>query len=161
MRQLAPGYVTQHQEPCRTCQGTGALDCKGSSKQILTRVPRHVAGEVIADKDKCKTCKGEKVVKEKKTLEVIIERGMEHNQKIVFSGEADEAVRDLLLQSIFQLTSCLSAVARHNHWRCGCDSASQRASRLQTRRQESVHEEADIAVRSAGWLSGSLGFHEL
>jgi DnaJ-class molecular chaperone len=33
-----------------------------------------------------------KVVQEKKVLEVHFEKGMQHNQKITFLGEADEAV---------------------------------------------------------------------
>jgi len=49
------------------------------------------AGEVISDKDKCPQCKGNKVVQEKKVLEVHVEKGMQHGQKIVFQGEADEA----------------------------------------------------------------------
>ncbi|KAF2561338.1 hypothetical protein F2Q70_00014606 [Brassica cretica] len=36
-------------------------------------------------------CKGEKVVSEKKVLEVAVEKGMQHNQKITFRGQADEA----------------------------------------------------------------------
>ena len=32
-------------------------------------------------------------MQDKKILEVNVERGMQHNQKIVFRGEADEAVR--------------------------------------------------------------------
>ncbi len=51
------------------------------------------AGQVISEKDKCPQCKGNKVVQDKKILEVNVERGMQHNQKIVFRGEADEAVR--------------------------------------------------------------------
>jgi hypothetical protein len=42
--------------------------------------------------DKCTSCHGEKTVKEKKTLEVHINKGMKHGEKIVFRGEADEAV---------------------------------------------------------------------
>jgi hypothetical protein len=49
-------------------------------------------GEMISDKDKCPGCKGSKVAQEKKVLEVHIEKGMQHGQKIVFQGEADEAV---------------------------------------------------------------------
>lgn len=49
-------------------------------------------GEIISDKDKCPSCKGNKVVQEKKVLEVHVEKGMQHNQKIVFQGQADEAV---------------------------------------------------------------------
>lgn len=72
VRQLGPGMITQMQTTCGTCRGSGS---------------------VMAEKDKCKGCKGEKTVKEKKTLEVFVSRGMKHNEKIVFSGEADEAVR--------------------------------------------------------------------
>lgn len=48
-------------------------------------------GEIIKDEDKCKQCKGKKVEKEKKILNVYIDQGMKNGQKIVFSGEADEA----------------------------------------------------------------------
>jgi len=50
------------------------------------------AGEVINEKDKCPQCKGSKVVQEKKLLDVHVEKGMQHGQKITFQGEADEAV---------------------------------------------------------------------
>ena len=49
-------------------------------------------GEVISDKDRCPQCKGNKVTQEKKVLDVHVEKGMQHGQKIVFQGEADEAV---------------------------------------------------------------------
>lgn len=70
IRQLGPGMIQQMQHVCP--------DCKGS-------------GEIINEKDKCTQCKGEKVVQEKKVLEVHVEKGMKHNQKITFAGEADEA----------------------------------------------------------------------
>ena len=50
------------------------------------------SGEIISEKDKCSGCKGSKVVQEKKVLEVHVEKGMQHGQKIVFQGQADEAV---------------------------------------------------------------------
>ena len=50
------------------------------------------SGEIISEKDKCSSCKGSKVVQEKKVLEVHVEKGMQHDQKIVFQGQADEAV---------------------------------------------------------------------
>jgi len=46
---------------------------------------------MISDKDRCTSCKGNKVSQEKKVLEVHVEKGMQHGQKIVFQGEADEA----------------------------------------------------------------------
>ena len=72
IRQLGPGMIQQMQTACSACRGTGS---------------------VMAEKDKCKKCSGEKVTKEKKTLEVFITKGMRHSEKIVFQGEADEAVR--------------------------------------------------------------------
>lgn len=48
-------------------------------------------GEVINEKDRCKKCEGRKVSKETKLLEVHVDKGMRHGQKITFSGEADQA----------------------------------------------------------------------
>lgn len=48
-------------------------------------------GEVISEKDRCKKCEGKKVVKEVKILEVHVDKGMKHGQKITFGGEADQA----------------------------------------------------------------------
>lgn len=69
MRQLGPGMVQQIQSECSACNGEGTS---------------------IAEKDKCKTCSGRKVVKETKILEVPIEKGSRHEQKIKFSGEGDQ-----------------------------------------------------------------------
>lgn len=49
------------------------------------------AGEVIHEKDRCKECDGRKVSKEVKVLEVHVDKGMKHGQKITFSGEADQS----------------------------------------------------------------------
>ncbi|GER56964.1 DnaJ [Striga asiatica] len=70
IRQLGPGMIQQMQHACNECKGTG---------------------ETINDKDRCPQCKGEKVVQEKKVLEVHVEKGMQNGQKITFPGEADEA----------------------------------------------------------------------
>jgi DnaJ family protein A protein 2 len=70
MRQLAPGMVQQMQARCPQCEGSGTS---------------------IKQKDKCVTCSGKKVVQDKKVLEVQVDKGMRHNQKVVFAGEADEA----------------------------------------------------------------------
>ncbi|EFJ24401.1 hypothetical protein SELMODRAFT_232411 [Selaginella moellendorffii] len=69
IRQLGPGMIQQMQHMCSDCSG---------------------AGEVIKEKDKCSECKGSKVVHDKKMLEVHVEKGMQHGQKITFPGEADE-----------------------------------------------------------------------
>eukprot|EP01113_Clastostelium_recurvatum_P047034 TRINITY_DN832_c0_g1_i2.p1 TRINITY_DN832_c0_g1~~TRINITY_DN832_c0_g1_i2.p1 ORF type:complete len:424 (-),score=142.24 TRINITY_DN832_c0_g1_i2:287-1558(-) len=70
LRQVGPGMVTQMQVACPECQGEG---------------------EIIRDKDRCVRCKGKKTMQEKKVLEVHIDKGMKHGQKITFSGEGDQA----------------------------------------------------------------------
>ncbi|KAJ3681844.1 hypothetical protein LUZ60_014417 [Juncus effusus] len=69
-RQIGLGMIQQMQHVCPECRG---------------------AGEVISEKDKCGQCKASKVIQEKKVLEVHVEKGMQHGQKITFQGEADEA----------------------------------------------------------------------
>eukprot|EP01083_Nonionella_stella_P068762 182801_1 len=70
VRQIGPGMIQQMQSTCPDCKGEGtAIDLS----------------------DRCGKCKGNKIVKDKKTLEVFIEKGMRHNQKILFNGEADQA----------------------------------------------------------------------
>jgi len=81
---------------CKTCEGRGVriiIKQMGPMiQQMQTVCPDcQGKGETISEADKCKECKGKKVMKEKKVLQVYIEQGMTHGQKIVFSGEADEA----------------------------------------------------------------------
>jgi len=47
-------------------------------------------GEKINAKDKCKTCDGKKIVRERKIIEVHIDKGMEDGKKITCSGEGDQ-----------------------------------------------------------------------
>lgn len=51
----------------------------------------------------CVTVVVVQVVKERKLLEVHIEKGMRNNQKIVFHGEADEAPNTIPGDIIFQI----------------------------------------------------------
>ncbi|KAI7899461.1 ATPase GET3 [Cokeromyces recurvatus] len=69
MRQMGP-MIQQIQQTCPECQGSG---------------------EIINEKDRCTQCMGKKIVNERKILEVNVERGMRGGQKIVFSGEGDQA----------------------------------------------------------------------
>jgi len=48
-------------------------------------------GETIKEEDRCNACNGKKVIKDKKVLEVHIEKGMREGQKITFTGESDQA----------------------------------------------------------------------
>lgn len=68
IQQIGPGLVQHMEQVCRKCSGTG---------------------EIISEKDRCKQCSGRKTVRERKVLEVHIEKGMRDGQKIVFSGEGD------------------------------------------------------------------------
>jgi DnaJ family protein A protein 1 len=69
IRQLGPGMVQQMQTVCRSCRGEK---------------------EIINPKDRCKKCEGNKVIREKKILEVPIDKGMQDNQTVRFSGEGDQ-----------------------------------------------------------------------
>ncbi|EOY33260.1 hypothetical protein SCA6_010624 [Theobroma cacao] len=82
IRHLGPSMIQQMQHPCNECKGTG---------------------ETINDKDRCPQCNGEKVVQEKKVLEVIVEKGMQHGQKITFPGEADEVPDTITGDIVFVL----------------------------------------------------------
>ncbi|KAL6055360.1 DnaJ subfamily A member 2 [Balamuthia mandrillaris] len=69
LRQVGPGMVQQLQQQCPDCGGEG---------------------EVLREKDRCKKCKGRKVVQASKILEIYIDKGMKHKQKITFAGEGDQ-----------------------------------------------------------------------
>lgn len=69
IQQIMPGFVQKHEQICRSCQGQG---------------------EVINAKDRCKACNGKKTVRDRKILEVHVEKGMSDGQRIVFSGEGDQ-----------------------------------------------------------------------
>merc|ERR1712038_528190 len=69
VQQLGPGMMQQIQSVCHECQGQG---------------------ERIDPKHRCKTCNGRKVTRERKILEVSVDKGMVDGQKITFSGEGDQ-----------------------------------------------------------------------
>lgn len=69
VRQLGPGMIQQMQTVCPDCSGKG---------------------EIIREKDRCRQCMGKKVVRERKILDVHIDKGMKDGQKITFSGEGDQ-----------------------------------------------------------------------
>ncbi|XP_060115853.1 dnaJ homolog subfamily A member 4 [Heteronotia binoei] len=69
VQQIGPGMVQQIQTVCP--------DCKGQ-------------GERINPRDRCTTCNGNKVVREKKILEIHIDKGMKDGQKVMIHGEGDQ-----------------------------------------------------------------------
>jgi len=48
-------------------------------------------GEIINERDRCKTCLGKKTIDQKKKLEVVISPGSKHEQQLRFPGESDQA----------------------------------------------------------------------
>ncbi|XP_031396842.1 chaperone protein dnaJ 3-like [Punica granatum] len=82
VRQFAPGMFQQMRHACPDCRGKG---------------------EVINDRDRCKQCHGDKMTAEKKVLDVHVEKGMQHHQKIVFEGQADQAPDTIAGDIIFIL----------------------------------------------------------
>ena len=69
VQQLGPGMMQQIQSMCGECQGQG---------------------ERIDPKLRCKKCTGKKVTRERKILEVNVDKGMEDGQKITFGSEGDQ-----------------------------------------------------------------------
>ncbi|PNF37830.1 DnaJ subfamily A member 1 [Cryptotermes secundus] len=69
IQQLGPGMIQQIQSMCTECRGQG---------------------ERISPKDRCKTCQGKKTVRDRKILEVHVDKGMVDGQKITFGGEGDQ-----------------------------------------------------------------------
>lgn len=49
-------------------------------------------GIIVNDKDLCQDCKGTRIFEQKNTLQVHVEKGMQHMQKIVFRGEGNQNV---------------------------------------------------------------------
>jgi len=69
IQQLGPGMMQQIQSMCQECHGEG---------------------ERVDPKLRCKKCNGRKVNRERKILEVQVDKGMEDSQKITFSSEGDQ-----------------------------------------------------------------------
>lgn len=95
---------------CETCDGKGGSSvqtcglCKGKGLiekmvQLGPGMYQHVRshcgecrgeGKSVSEKDKCKKCKGAKVLEVKKVLEVPIEKGIPDKHTIQMHGEGDE-----------------------------------------------------------------------
>lgn len=81
---------------CQSCRGRGIkVTFKHIGPNMMQQVQStcpdcHGDGEVINEKDACKNCKGRKVLKEVKYLEVVVDKGMRDNERIVFRGEGDQ-----------------------------------------------------------------------
>lgn len=83
LQSVGPGMVAPMTVPCATCHGRG---------------------EFYREKDKCKKCKGERTVKQKKMLELYIPPGSREGEKIVLQGEADQVPDQEPGDIVFHLT---------------------------------------------------------
>jgi len=68
MVQMGPGMMSQSQEICGECDGRG---------------------DIIPPSNRCKTCKGKRTTKEKKIIEITIDKGCPSDFRKVFYGEGD------------------------------------------------------------------------
>ena len=59
-------------------------------ENLVTFLEILISSTFFLEKDRCKTCQGRKTVKERKILEVHIDRGMKDGQKITFTSEGDQ-----------------------------------------------------------------------
>jgi DnaJ family protein A protein 2 len=86
-----PGAV----QTCKTCSGSGMKFITRQMGNVIQRFQTvcpdcNGEGQIINPKDRCKKCLGKKVAEEQKILEVHIDKGMRHGQKITFQGEGDQ-----------------------------------------------------------------------
>jgi len=70
MVMLGPGMYSQTSQPCPTCKAEGVC---------------------YAEKDRCKGCKGQRIIDSTKTVEVAVEPGVPDQNDYIFTGESDEA----------------------------------------------------------------------
>lgn len=82
---------------CTRCRGTGAeqrlREVFPGMREVVSTVCAVCRGQGAAAKasDVCQSCNGHCITREKKILEVVIERGARHNDVIRFAGEGDHA----------------------------------------------------------------------
>ena len=77
--------MQQIQSMCGECHGEGErVDPKLRCVSPLPSLP------LLPSLPRCKKCNGRKVNRERKILEVSVDKGMEDGQKVTFSGEGDQ-----------------------------------------------------------------------
>ncbi|PFH34118.1 putative DnaJ family chaperone [Besnoitia besnoiti] len=109
---------------CKSCNGVGGpadalttcRDCDGHGVKIVTRQIGPMiqqtqsvcpackgAGKMMDPSKRCKSCTGKGVVKERKILEIYIEKGAKNHHKVIFHGDADERPNEIPGDVIFIL----------------------------------------------------------
>jgi DnaJ family protein A protein 2 len=106
-------FTLPKEKLCDTCHGSGAKDpkavktcksCNGNGFRVVTQrmgpmiqqsqeVCRscHGQGKTVAPTDRCPTCNGNKVIKERKKFSLFVEPGRDLSEHIVLHGEAHQA----------------------------------------------------------------------
>lgn len=83
---------------CSLCKGKGVIEKMvmlgpGMYQQIRSHCGEcRGEGKTVSEKDKCKKCRGQKLIEVKKTLDVPIEKGVPDKHTIQMHGEGDEMV---------------------------------------------------------------------
>ncbi|KAK9319324.1 hypothetical protein V1517DRAFT_332928 [Lipomyces orientalis] len=81
---------------CSKCGGHGVIEGlrpigNGLAIPVSTKCPVCSGrGEILKEKDKCKKCKGQRIIEQSKILEIYIAPGSKDGDKIVLEGEADQ-----------------------------------------------------------------------
>ena len=80
---------------CTTCDGQGVKMVMRQMGPMIQRFQTvcpecNGEGEMIRDRDRCKTCKGKKTSVERKVLHVHVDRGIKSGERIEFPGEGDQ-----------------------------------------------------------------------
>lgn len=109
---------------CKSCNGVGgpadALtachDCDGHGVKVVTRQIGPMiqqtqsvcsackgAGKNMDPSKRCSPCSGKGVVKERKILEIFVEKGAKNHQKVIFRGDADERPNEIPGDVVFIL----------------------------------------------------------
>ncbi|KAH0565146.1 hypothetical protein GP486_001458 [Trichoglossum hirsutum] len=96
LRSVGPGLVTQETVMCSSCKG---------------------AGKLFKERDRCRKCKGDRVIEKTNFLEIYIPRGSKQGDRIVLSGEADQEPD----QEPGDLVFVLSEIAHERFTRAGPD----------------------------------------
>ncbi|CAH0018194.1 unnamed protein product [Clonostachys rhizophaga] len=119
-------FAANKQIICTQCKGSGGKEkakattcdrCKGNGmveaiRQIGPGMMRretvicdhcHGSGQFYKEKDRCKKCKGNRTVQEKKAIEMYIPRGSMQGEHIVLEGEADQVPDQIPGDIVFTL----------------------------------------------------------
>ena len=100
---VCDGKGGKNEKICSSCKGKGVVEkLVQLGPGMYQQVRAHCSecggeGKSMNEKDKCKKCKGERIVHVNKTLDVPIEKGVPDKFVIQMHGEGDELVHKLIL----------------------------------------------------------------